>query len=472
MNAEPTETDQGRQSATQPPAVSRRALAIGICTVVVAVAFEAIAVATAMPAAARELNGISVYAWAFSLFLIGMLLATVVAGRICDRIGPGWPFLAGVALFTVGIVVAATSLSMGQLIGGRLIQGLGGGVMNVASFVCIAQVFDERTRPRMFTYISTAWVVPSFVGPPISAWLTENLSWHWVFWSVLPLVAVGLIIVLPTLRALIRARAAAPPPDPAADAERQRPAPLWAAGLVAVSAAAIQLAGQRLDWLSVPLVIAGLAGLGFSLPRLMPPGFLRLRRGLPMVIMVRGLLPGAFFGAEVFVPLMLVEQRGVDLFWAGAVLTCGAVGWSTGAWLQSRPWIELPRNRLISLGTICVAAGLMLVASTALLPQLWVGLVAVGWVIGGFGMGLGIASTSIAAMALSRDDEQGRNASSLQLGDSLGAALFAGVSGTIFAALHPTGDERVIFGTVMAAMVIVALLGVAGSTRMGRPRKV
>jgi MFS family permease len=158
--------------------------------------------------------------------------------------------------------------------------------------------------------------------------------------------------------------------------------------------------------------------------------------------------------------------------WGGAVLTCGAVGWSTGAWLQSRPWVELPRNGLISLGTICVAAGLILVAATALLPQLWAGLVAVGWVIGGFGMGLGIASTSIAAMSLSRDDEQGRNASSLQLGDSLGAALFAGVSGSIFAALHPSGDHRVIFGTVMGAMVVVALLGVAGSTRMGRPKEV
>ena len=56
----------------------------------------------------------------------------------------------------------------------------------------------------------------------------------------------------------------------------------------------------------------------------------------------------------------------------------------------------------------------------------------------GFGMGLGIASTSIAVMSLSRDDEQGRNASSLQLGDALGASLFAGVSGSIFAALHPS----------------------------------
>lgn len=456
--------------------VSRRALAIGLCTVVVAVAFESIAVATAMPAAARDLDGLELYAWAFSLFLIGMLLATVVAGRLCDRIGPVRPFLAGVAIFAAGLVVAATAETMAQLIGARLVQGLGGGVMNVATFVCIAQAFDERARPRMFSYISTAWVVPSFVGPPISAWLTHQLSWHWVFWSVLPLVGFGTAIVLPSLLRLHRARpvpATEPRPEPveAGPEPRRRgpeskPAPLWAAGIVAASAAAIQLAGQRLDLIAVGLAVAGLAGLAIALPPLMPPGFLRLRRGLPMVIMSRALLPGAFFGAEVFVPLMLVEQRGIPLILAGAVLTCGAVGWTTGAWIQSRDRIELPRSRLILIGTGCVAAGLTLVAATALLPWLWVGLVAVGWVIGGFGMGLGIASTSIAAMSLAADDQQGRIASSLQLGDSLGAALFAGVSGSIFAALRGTGDHVLTFGTVMATMVVVGLLGVGAAARI------
>jgi MFS family permease len=77
------------------PRLSQRALTIGLCAIVVAIAFEAISVATAMPVAARELDGLSYYAWAFSLFLIGMLFATVVCGRLSDRIGPncsqaGW----------------------------------------------------------------------------------------------------------------------------------------------------------------------------------------------------------------------------------------------------------------------------------------------------------------------------------------------------------------------------------------------
>ena len=128
-----------------------------------------------------------------------MLFATVVAGRLSDRIGPAKPLFVGMAIFAAGLVVAGTAEHMLQLVGGRLVQGLGSGVMNTAAFVVIAHAFDARQRPRMFTYISTAWVLPAFVGPPISAWLTETLSWHWVFFAVLPLVAFG--------AAVLRARA-------------------------------------------------------------------------------------------------------------------------------------------------------------------------------------------------------------------------------------------------------------------------
>ena len=102
------------------PRVSQRALTIGLCATVVAIAFETIAVATAMPVAARDLDGIRYYAWAFSLFLIGMLFATVVCGRLSDRIGPAKPLLAGLVIFLVGLVVSGTAQHMAQLFTGRL----------------------------------------------------------------------------------------------------------------------------------------------------------------------------------------------------------------------------------------------------------------------------------------------------------------------------------------------------------------
>jgi MFS family permease len=453
-------------AAVAEPQVSQRALTIGLCATIVAIAFETISVATAMPVAARDLNGLNYYAWAFSLFLIGMLFATVVCGRISDRIGPAKPLLAGLVIFLAGLVVSGTAQYMAQLVLGRLVQGLGSGTMNVAIFVCVAQAYSLTQRPKMFTYISTAWVLPSFVGPPASAWLTNHLSWHWVFFAVIPLVIFGAVMALPSLRRMIRLLAPGNG-DVSQKPAPQKAAPLWAAALLCAATAALQLAGQRLDWIGLGLLVVGLALLLISLPRLMPPGFLRFRRGLSQVIQTRGLLPGAFFGAEAFVPLMLVEQRSVPLFQAGAVLTVGAVGWTAGSWLQSRPWLPIRRDLLITLGCISVALGLGLVSLVAFFLRLPYGLVAVSWVLGGLGMGLATSSTSLAVMSLSAAGDQGRNGSSLNVYDALGSAIFIGLAGTIFAALHPSGNLALTFGIVEASMAIVALLAVLTSLRIG-----
>ncbi len=447
--------------STDPAApVSRRALTIGLCMTVVAIAFEAIAVATAMPVAARDLNGLSYYAWAFSLFLIGMLFSTVVTGRLSDRIGPARPLLVGLLVFAAGLIVAGTAQHMAVLVGGRLIQGLGSGAMNTAAFVIIAQEFDARQRPRMFTYISTAWVLPAFVGPPVSAWLTEAFSWHWVFLAVLPLVALGGVMVLPTLLRLMRA-------PRTSRGDSSAPAPLWAATVVALAAAALQLAGQRLDVWSVPLVAAAATGLGLGLPRLMPNGFFRIGRGLSSVVWVRALLPGAFFGAESFIPLMLVEQRSLELVLAGVMLTVGAVGWTAASWLQSQSWLRVRRDRLITFGALSVGFGIAVCGVVAFVPLVWFGVVGVGWLCAGFGMGLATASTALAVMTLSPVDHQGRNAASLNLGDALGSSVFIGVSGSIFAALQVNGNLSLTFGAVMASMTVVAVLALLASLRIG-----
>jgi MFS family permease len=440
----------------------RRALTVGLCTAVVAVAFEAISVATAMPAAARELDGLDLYAWAFSVFLIGQLFATVAAGRLSDTMGAARPMTGGIVLFAVGLVVAATAATMEVLIVGRFLQGLGAGVVGVAMYVVIAQVYDERQRPAMFSYISAAWVVPSFVGPAVAAWLTHHLDWRAVFWAVLPVLAVGAAMMLPPV--LRAAKSPAP-----RDASAAPAAALWAAGLAAVGAAAVQLAGQRLSSLGAVIGLVGLGLVAVSLPNLMPPGFFRFGRGLPPVITVRALISGAFFGAEAFVPLMLVEQRHLSLLVAGSTLTAGALGWSAGAWLQSLRRLPLRRDQVVVLGALCVLLGVGLVAAVAWW-RLWVGVVAVAWFFAGIGMGLATSGTSLATMTLSSKGEQGRNASSLQFGEAFGAGLFVGVGGTIFAAVRPHGDLTATFGSVLTAMTVVGALALLVSLRIGRIR--
>ena len=456
-----TKTETVAEVAT----ASQRRLTIGLCANIVAIAFETIAVATAMPVAARDLNGLSYYAWSFSLFGIGMLFATVVAGRLADRIGPAKPLVVGLGIFLVGLVLAGTAEHMVQLVGGRLVQGLGSGIINTAIFVCVAQAYSATQRPTMFTYISTAWILPSFVGPPISAWLTQQLSWHWVFFAVIPLVVFGGLMVLPTLRRMMRDYV-----QPEASPDGPRPAPLWAAAVVAVAAAMLQLAGQRLDWWALGLAVVGLAALAVGLPRLMPACFVSLQGGLSAVIVARGFLAGAFVGAEAFIPLMLVEDRKIALVLAGAALTVGSVGWTAGSWLQSRPWLKIRRDRLITLGCCSLALGLSGTAVVAFIPAIPYYFVAVAWIFSGLGMGLSTSSTALATMTLSNAAEQGRNASSLNLSDALGAALFVGVSGSIFASLHDSIQLSSTFGWVLVTMAAVAVLAALASLRIGPVR--
>ena len=313
--------------------MSQRRLTIGICINVVAIAFEVIAVATAMPVAARDLNGLTYYAWSFSLFVIGMLFA----GRRGPAERPAGPGPApGHRDGDLRRRAAAGRVRAPHAAARRRPAGPGPGQRPDEHRGVRAGrpgLLDHPTA-AIFTFISTAWILPSFVGPPVSAWLTEQLSWHWVFYPVVPLVIGGGLLILPTLRRLGRSwtpgrRRRTPPRPPRCgrpvSSPSRRPRSSWPANA----------------WTGSPSVCwsPALAGLVIGLPRLMPACFGRFGRGLPAVILSRGLLAGAFVGAEAFVPLMLVEERQVALVLAGAALTVGSVGWTAGSWLQSRPWL-------------------------------------------------------------------------------------------------------------------------------------
>ncbi|MDO5498810.1 MAG: MFS transporter [Propionibacteriaceae bacterium] len=445
-----------------------RPLAVGLLAGVFSAAFEGIAVATAMPAAAADLGQIELYAWAFSLYMVGMLTGAVASGRLADRRGPLPPVLLALGVFAVGLLVAGFAPTMALLLIGRLVQGLGAGGLNVGLYFVVAHAFPERSRPMMMTLFSACWILPAFVGPPVAAWLTRTWSWHWVFLGIVPLVALAAVLAIPPLirlQAQHEFRAGA------------NPVPAWIGLVLSSAAVLLQFAGQRYadhrDWMTALAAgAAGVALLAWGLPRLMPPGFLRLGQGLPAVMMTRALVAGSFFGAEAFIPLMLVELHGQSLTRAGLMLTVGSVGWFVGSWLQSRPWFHLERHRMIVWGAVCVAAGIAGTALVAWLPGLWVGVAWLIWPLSGLGMGLMTASTGLAQMTFSTSAQQGRNASALTSGESLGNSVITGLAGTIFAALHFTAGPVVGFGAPLTAMIGVACLGIVAAARIGpvRPR--
>ncbi|MGH3312054.1 MAG: MFS transporter, partial [Streptomyces sp.] len=332
-----------------------RALTLGIVSVVFLIAFEATAVGTAMPVAADELNGVSLYAYAFSALFTTALLGMVVSGQWSDRRGPLAPLATGIGAFAAGLVLSGTAVTMGIFILGRAAQGIGGGLVIVALYVTVSRAYPEPLRPPVMAAFAAAWVVPAVVGPLIAGSVTQQFGWRWVFLGIPVLVAVPLAVMLPALR-----RAAS---GPLPGGRGGQPAPvdrrrLRFAGVLAVGAGLLQYAGQELSLLAVVPAVAGAGLLVPAALRLLPSGTYRAARGLPAVVLLRGMAAGGFVVAESFVPLMLVSQRGLSVTMAGLALAAGGATWALGSYTQSRARLEPYRERLAQGGMVLVTGGI------------------------------------------------------------------------------------------------------------------
>jgi MFS family permease len=452
-----------------------RSLSIGIVSVVLLIAFEATAVGTAMPVAARELHGVSLYAFAFSGYFTTSLSGMVLSGQWSDRRGPLGPLTAGIGAFAAGLLLAGTASSMWVFIAGRAVQGLGGGLVIVALYVVVGRAYPERLRPAIMAAFAAAWVVPSIVGPLASGAVTEHLGWRWVFTGIPVLVVFPLALALPQ----IRRRAAGPVADRSGPAGGGRASfdlrRIRLALAISFGAGLLQYAAQDLRWLSLLPAAAGAALLVPAVRGLLPHGTYRAARGLPSVVLLRGVAAGSFVAAESFVPLMLVTQRGLSPTLAGFSLAAGGGTWALGSWVQSRPRAVPHRERLMTLGMVLVAAAIA-TAPSVLIHAVPVWIVAVAWGFGCFGMGLVIASTSVLLLRLSAPEEAGANSAALQISDALSNVLLLAVGGAAFAALGggtvagtaATGSAAhpAAFATVFLPLAGVASAGVWVTRRL------
>ena len=434
-----------------------RTLTLGIIAVITVSAFEASAVITAMPVAARDLDALTWYAWTFTAFVVVSLYSMVVAGEVADRRGPAVPLVFGLVTFGLGSLLCGVAPGMAALLLGRAVQGLGSGAMIVAAYVLIGQTYPDEMRPRVFTAMSGAWLVPGIAGPALAGIIADTVGWRWVFLSVLVLLVPIAVVLVPRLFAL----GLDGDPEALPEGGRKRRALLAAVGL-----GLLQSAGQLMDAWSLLLLVPGAAMLAVSVPRLLPPGALRLRRGLPMVVVMRGLMAGAFFGAETFIPLMLVNERGLATATAGMALSGAVIGWFIGSWFQGRPSTTVHRWRLLQVGSGIVTLGI-LTTSVALVPTVPPLVVVVTWGFGAFGMGMLYATLGVLLLQLSPVDEQGVNSAALQVADSLGVVLCTGAAGVIFAAGHSAaGQDAEVFLAIFVAMGVVAAFATAVATRV------
>ena len=442
---------------------------LAVLVLVTIVAFESMAVSTAMPAVAQDLDAVRSYGFAFSVMLTGQLLGIVLAGVWADRSGPLPGTFVGQALLAGGALTCGLSTRLDVFLVGRGLTGLGGGLLMVMLYVIAGRVYPSQVRPRLFTYISAAWVLPALLGPPISAWLTETLSWRWVFWGVVPPVIITMAVLLDAGRRVdtSRLRMTASARDHAAHVRVA-----WAGLGIALAAGALQFGTHDLvlRWsVATAVAVAGLLGIAAIAPVLVPRGTWRMAPGLPSTVLARALLCAGFFGGVTFVPLFLVGQRHASLQLAGLALAVGSIGWAAGAWYQGRRRMTLPRHRLIELGAVLLTTGLLALSLIAWLDVPgWASVLAL--LLAGLAMGVGVTTTTILALELSPVEQHGEASSALQLSDVLGSVVGVAAATALFAAFHEPNHDNALFGQIFLGLAVTAAVALPAGQRIAAGR--
>jgi MFS family permease len=343
---------------------------------------------------------------------------------------------------------------MPVLVAGRLVQGLGTGAQTVALYVVVARVYPAALHGRVFAAFSAAWVIPSLIGPFLAGAVTEYLHWRWVFLGVAGLTVVAFLLVLTRL---LGRKLGTDEPSTAPVVRR-----LLCAVAVAVGALALSLAGG-LGAFAWAAVAASAVVIAIAARPLLPRGTLRAVRGLPSVVLMRGLIAGALFGAEIYVPYLLIDEYGFSPTWAGLGLTSAAIAWAAASDVQGRIGDRLGNTRISLIGVALLALATAAAAIAAVWSLSPVFLIA-GWALAGGGMGLMYPRLTVLTLAYSTPQNQGFNSSALSISEAIGSATTIAAMGLVFTALVTTGSA---FTAVFVMALALALLALVPGLRLG-----
>jgi EmrB/QacA subfamily drug resistance transporter len=161
-------------------------------------------VGTALPKIVTDLGGNDLYVWVVTIYLLTSTISVPFYGKLSDIYGRRPMLMIGITLFLVGSALSGLSQEMWQLILFRGIQGLGAGALFPISLAVIGDLFTPAERGKYQGLFGAVFGISFIVGPALGGFLTDNVSWHWVFYVNLPVGLISLYVIwrlLPTIKA-------------------------------------------------------------------------------------------------------------------------------------------------------------------------------------------------------------------------------------------------------------------------------
>ena len=389
------------------------------------VAIEATIISTAMPQIVGELGGLTMYSWAFSIFLLAQTVATVVSGKLSDMYGRRPVMLGGIAAFLLGSLACGFAWSMESLIAFRLLQGIGAGAMQPAALTIVGDLYSAEERGRIQGFLASVWAVSALLGPVAGGFIVQHLSWPWVFWINIPvglLATAGFVAFLhegvtPQRRSVDYAGAA-----------------LFTVAVAGLMVALTESSGQHgtVAWGAAAICAVATALFVLQERRAAEPMIsfeLWSRRPIAAANATTLIAGAALIGLTTFLPMFVQGVLRQTPVVAGLALTMMVLGWPTGTTLASRILRRTGLRPILLTGSVLVpigAASFMWLSPGT--PPVFAGA-------GSLVMGLGMGLLSFASIVLIQEivpwSERGSatasNVFSRNLGSTLGAALYGAV---------------------------------------------
>lgn len=453
--------EAGSESVADFAPPPRRQVALSLVCVGLAMFLAALSqtvVASIMTSIVADLGGFDRYTWPATSYLVAATVAYPIVGRLSDIYGRRAFLIAGIAIFTVGSALVGVSASMNQVIGFRLLQGIGGGIVMTCSYVSIADLFRPEDRGRFLGVLGALYAMATVVGPVMGAFVAEWLSWHWVFLSIalagVPVLALTAWIY-PRSTLLTRAEGL--------------DYPGMAALVLAVAPVAVALSsiGVLFSWDApqcIGLLAFGLAMAGLfvaiesrSKSPIMPLGIYR-DRAVSVAMVVTLLTAASLQGFVLFLPMYFQVELGASVSQAGSLLAPMLLGIVVGAILAgqllSRAGGHYRLQLLVS--TALMAMGMYLFStlgdgggyarnSPVIYSQIYLMITALGF--GGV-----VATLSVAVQNAVPYRDAGVATAALQFCRSLGGMMGLAVTGVVMVQRFRSGVEAAVPDDLEAAL--------------------
>lgn len=427
---------------------------IGVMLSMFVGALDQTIVGTAMPRIVSDLGGFSEYTWITTVYIITSAIALPITGKLTDMFGRKYFYIAGLIIFSVTSILCGLSNSMTALIIWRGIQGIGGGMMMANSFTVIGDLFPPAERGKFMGYMSAVFATSSVIGPVLGGFITDALSWHWVFFVNIP---IGILIII--LFALYF-----PDIKPAASKHRIDYAGVTTLILTVVPIMlALSWGGAQYPWDS--LLVIGL--FVFSAVMLLLFILIESRVEEPIIplglfknqivaisIIVAFLSSFVMFATTTFIPLFFQGVLGVTATASGTLLIPMTLGSTTGSFLSgqllSRAGGHYRLQALVGLGIMTI--GVWFLSRMNLQTNNTQAIV--DMVITGFGLGITIPIFAISVQNAVSYNMLGVATSSVpffrSLGGSVGLAIFGSILNNRFASQFLGSIPAVVKTTIPA----------------------